>query len=392
MISLELPESVKKRRAQAHKMAKDVFRPISRYYDENEHEYPKELDQFNPRIPEEERSIPLYEAQVPVEPEYGNLAAAVATEEFCWGDLGLYTAMPMGGLGNSAIWAIGTKEQIEKFGPMWCAMALTEPETGSDAASVSTTAELDGDEYILNGEKIFVTDGDRCQAVVVWTTLDKEIGRPAMKSFIVEKGTPGFKLEKMEHKLGIRASDTTTFVLKDCRVPKENLLGSPEIQTKKGFGGVHATFDAVRPQIAAQAVGISRACLEVLKEEVEKSGGKLDYKKHPNKVSAVEKEYYKMEATMNAMRLLVWRACWMIDKGMRNSVESSMSKGKCGRDGTLITHKVCELLGSIGFSQKHLVEKWMRDVKITNIYDGTQQIQSLIVARQILGLKRDQLK
>ena len=392
MINLELPEILEQYKEYTHNMANDILRPISRKYDEEEHTYAKELDMFNFRLKPEERPGEPPKSPVEIPPEIGHMASVVSTEEWCWADLGLTTSMPTGGLGNSAIMAIGTPEQKAKFGPLWCAMALTEPESGSDAASISTQVREDGDEYVLNGEKIFVTDGDRCQAIVVWATFDKKIGRPAMKSFIVEKGAPGLKLEKLEHKLGIRASDTATFVLKDCRIPKENILGSPEITTKKGFGGVHATFDAVRPKIAIQAVGIARACLEVLKEEMEKNGFKLDYSKHPNKLSAMEKDYYEMEAELDAMRLHSWRACWMLDKGIRNSIESSMSKGKCGKDGTIITHRVCELVGAMGFSRKHLLEKWMRDVKITNIYDGTQQIQSLIVARQILGLKRDQLK
>ena len=139
-------------------------------------------------------------------------------------------------------------------------MAITEPEAGSDSAAIRTTAELDGDEYVLNGEKIFVTSGDRADLIVVWATLDRSMGRAAIKSFIVERDNPGLKLDRLEHKLGIRASDTANFTLQDCRVPKEALLGSSEVEDKQGFGGAMQTFDNTRPLVAAMAVGVDPGC------------------------------------------------------------------------------------------------------------------------------------
>ncbi|HEX2707290.1 MAG TPA: acyl-CoA dehydrogenase family protein [Solirubrobacterales bacterium] len=150
-----------------------------------------------------------------------NLSTVLGIIEFCWGDVGLLLSMPRQGLGNSAIASVATEEQLERYGGKWAAMAITEPEAGSDSASIRTTAELDGDEYVLNGEKIFVTSGDRADLIVVWATLDRSKGRAAIKSFIVERDNPGLKLDRLEHKLGIRASDTANFTLQDCRVPKE---------------------------------------------------------------------------------------------------------------------------------------------------------------------------
>ncbi len=150
----------------------------------------------------------------------------------CWGDVALLLSLPRQGLGNSAIASVASPEQQERFAGVWASMAITEPGTGSDSASISTTAVLDGDEYVLNGEKIFVTSGDRCDAVVVWATLDKSQGRAAIKSFVVPKGTPGMTVERLEHKLGIKASDTATIRFEDCRVPAENLLGSPEVDAQ----------------------------------------------------------------------------------------------------------------------------------------------------------------
>ena len=158
----------------------------------------------------------------------------------CWGDVGLLLSMPRQGLGNAAIGSVATDEQLERFSGMWAAMAITEPAFGSDSAAVSTTARLDGDHYVLNGEKIFVTSGERADAVVVWATLDKSKGRAAIKSFVVEKGTPGFEVVRVEHKLGIRASDTAVLRFENCRVPKENLLGHAGNRHSQGLRGRHA--------------------------------------------------------------------------------------------------------------------------------------------------------
>ena len=196
----------------------------------------------------------------------------------------------------------------------------------------------------------------------------------------------------MEHKLGIRASDTGTFVLKDCRVPKENLLGSAEIKKDKGFAGVMQTFDNTRPTVAAMTQGVARAALEFTREQIEAQGVTIDYDRNPNNLSAVEKDFYHMEATLEAMRLLIWQAASMADAGIRNSLQASMCKAKAGKAGTEITQKCCDLLGPLGFTQKNLAEKWMRDVKITDIFEGTGQIQHLIVARQILKLTSKELK
>ena len=177
--------------------------------------------------------------------------------EMCWGDVGLLLTMPRQGLGNSAIAAVADEEQKARFKGKWAAMAITEPEAGSDSAAIRTTAVLDGDEYVLNGEKIYVTSGERADLVVVWASLDPKLGRAAIKSFVVERSNPGLKLDRLEHKLGIRASDTAAFILDDCRVPKEDLLGSPEIDTEKSFGGAMRTFDNTRPLVAAMACGVA---------------------------------------------------------------------------------------------------------------------------------------
>lgn len=404
MICLELPEQLEQSLKGLQDLSRTVFRPVSRKYDDNEHEYPKELDLFRPPKPKktaedtEKKTPPQKEPKVHKKPEkpprqaHKNLGAVLSVEELSWGDLGLMLSIPGAGLGNSAITAVGTTEQKAKYASKWAAMAITEPGSGSDSASIQTTAVLDGDEWVLNGEKIFVTCADRADIVVVWANINPGSGKAGIKSFIVEKGTPGFKLEHLEHKLGIRASDTGTFVLKDCRIPKENLLGSPEIKEKKGFAGVMQTFDNTRPTVAAMSLGVARAALEFTREKMEEGNITIDYNKSVNRVSSLEKDFYEMESHLEAMKLLIWQAASMADAGIRNSLQASMCKAKAGKAGTWIVQKCCDLLGPLGFSQKYLAEKWMRDVKITDIFEGTGQIQHLIVARQLMKLSSDKLK
>jgi len=399
MINLELTDEIKKVKNDLNNLAKSLLRPIARKYDEAEHAYPEEMDVL--RAPPKQRKPKAAgdkdkkKKSAKKEGLGQNLQTVIAIEELCWGDTGLLLSWPGQGLGNAAIDAVATEEQLERFGDKWAAMAITEPEAGSDTASINTTAELDGEEWVLNGEKIFVTAAERSEAVVVWATIDKAAGRGGIKSFVVEKGSPGFKLDHLEKKLGIRASDTGAFVLNNCRIPKENILGSSEVKQKKstaGFKGVMKTFDNTRPHVAAQGLGIARAALELTKEKLEEAGDNLDYRKSPNNIKSREKEYYLMEANLEAARLLTWRAAWMADNKARNSMEASMSKAKTGRAATMITQKCCELLGPVGFSCHDLAEKWMRDAKIIDIYEGTGQIQHLIVARQFLGLSSKELK
>jgi acyl-CoA dehydrogenase len=293
-------------------------------------------------------------------------------------------------LGNAAIAAVANEEQSKRFAGTWAAMAITEPDTGSDSAAIRTTAVKDGDEYVLNGEKIFVTAGERADAVVVWATLDRSLGRAAIKSFVVEKGTPGFELVRLEHKLGIRASDTAHFRLDNVRVPAENLLGDPEVA--KGFAGVMQTFDNTRPLVAAMAVGVARAALEETGRLLAEAGVTIDYDRPANSQSAAAATYLALEADYEAAYLLTLEAAWLADNGQPNSLQASMAKAKAGRSATDIALRCVELAGSIGYSENSLLEKWARDAKILDIFEGTQQIQLLIVARRLLGKTSAQLK
>ncbi|NLG55334.1 MAG: acyl-CoA dehydrogenase, partial [Rhodococcus sp.] len=267
-----------------------------------------------------------------------------------------------------------------------------EPGTGSDSGAIRTTAVKDGDEYVLNGEKIFVTAGERSTHVVVWATVDKSLGRAAIKSFVVPRDAPGLTVARLEHKLGIKASDTAVLLLENCRIPKDNILGSAEVDVKKGFGGVMQTFDNTRPLVAAMAVGCSRAALEELRQILSDAGVEIDYDVPANSQHAAAAEFIRLEADWEAAYLLSLRAAWMADNKKPNSLEASMSKAKAGRTGTDVTLKAVELAGTIGYSQHTLLEKWSRDSKILDIFEGTQQIQQLIVARRLLGKSSAELK
>lgn len=320
------------------------------------------------------------------------MTTVLGLAELCRGDVGLSLTLPRQGLGNAAIAAVANDEQLQRFGNCWAAMAITEPGCGSDSAAVRTTAIRDGDDYIINGEKIFVTSGERADAVVVWASVDKSLGKAAIKSFVVEKGTPGMEVTRLEKKLGIKASDTAAISFSDCRVPAANLLGSPEVNVDKGFGGVMQTFDNTRPVVAAMAVGVATASLECTRELLAKEGIKADYRKAGRLSSAMANELYRMEAELEAARLLTLKAAWMADNGQPNSMEASVSKAKAGRVANDITLKCVELLGTVGYGEDELLEKWARDSKILDIFEGTQQIQQLIIARRVLGKSSAELK
>lgn len=400
---LETPKKFRSLANQAHQVAENYFRPISRKYDKAEHAYPKELDLLaalldgmNSGSPEAVGATSASKrAGKQVEEGIkngGNLSALLGVMELCWGDVGLLLAMPRQGLGNAAIAAVANEEQLQRFGGTWAAMAITEPGCGSDSAAIRTTATQDGDHYVLNGEKIFVTSGERADAVVVWATLNRNLGRAAIKSFVVEKGKPGMTVTRLEKKLGIKASDTASISFNDCRVPAANLLGNAEVDVQKGFAGVMETFDNTRPLVAGMAVGVAKAALDRTRELLKKAGCKFDYRKPLLTVSHAEATLYRLEAEWEAARLLTLKAAWMADNKLPNSKEASIAKAKAGRVANEITLKCVELAGALGYAEDELLEKWARDSKILDIFEGTQQIQLLIVARRLLGKSSSQLK
>lgn len=419
MINFEIPEKLQNELQLAKMVAEQVMRPKSRYYDEHEHELPVEyVNMMWPVLKEQnKRSMDKLRANGSngdrperSGPSTSLLRLILLIETLSWGDAGQYLSTPDPALGGAAVEAVGTPEQklrfLSKFAegqPKWGAMAMTEPGAGSDTSAIRTTATLDPEtnEWVLNGEKIFCTNGSLALEesdgfVVVWATVDPGSGRAGMKPFVVEAGTPGVTIAKREHKMGIRASDTAAIVFKDARIPYDNILGSPEVQERggstEGFKGAMKTFDASRPAVAASAMGIARAALEFTRERLKEEGVELDYTKPRHEMTAVERDLLEMEARHKSAWLLTLRAVAMMSHGHSNRLEASMCKARAGEVVTWITQKAVELLGPLGYSRELLVEKWMRDAKINDIYEGTKQINTLIVARSILGYTRRELK
>ena len=315
-----------------------------------------------------------------------------------WGDYSvrLRNANRGGGLGNAALSAAGNDEQKAKWGGLLLSMAITEPGCGSDPSRVSTTAVLDEEtnEWVINGEKIFVTTGIRANGVVIWATIDKSAGRAGIKSFLIEKGTPGFEVPHKEKKLGIRADDTAAYVFRDCRIPRENLLGLDESIPKAssgGFRGVMKTFNMTRPGVAAIGIGMAEAALDFTRDCLTEAGFEITYGGGLHSASAVVDKFQRLEAKCEAAMLTILRAAWLSDEGEANNTEASVCKAKTGEAVRQITQGCIEILGPMGISREHLLEKWFRDVRITDIYEGTGEIQRMIIARSLLGYTRKEL-
>ena len=215
-----------------------------------------------------------------------------------------------------------------------------------------------------------------------------------MRPFVVEAGTPGCSVTKLEHKLGIRSSDTASVVLQDCRIPFDSILGSPEVETvtQKGFKKAMATFDATRPLVAASALGVARATVELLKELLDQQGIEIRYGLPRSLLTNLEREVIEMEVMLRSAWLLVLKAVWLADEHKPNTLEASMSKVKAGDVVTKITQRAVELMGPLGYSRDLLLEKWFRDAKINDIFEGTGQINRLIVARRILNYSSKELR
>ncbi len=406
MIDFELSPGIQNMRQMLRALGEGMMRPVSRQFDEEEHTIPWDfINVIWQAMAGGDAGLVTRKAPSDGDgPGERGVQLVNTIEELSWGDAGMYLAMPGPGLGGAAVAAAGTAEQKTRFlsrfkggKPKWAAMAITEPGCGSDSSAIQTTAVRDGDHWVLNGTKIFCTAGHKALLesegfVVVWATLDKSKGRAGIKAFIVEHGTPGITVSKLEHKLGIRASDTAMLILEDCRIPLDNILGSADIpKTSEGFKGVMATFDATRPAVAASAIGIGQAAIDFVREALEQDGIRIRYGVSAGKLTAVERDFMDMENLLQAARLLTWRAAWMMDRGLHNNLEASMAKAKAGLAVTQITQKAVEMLGPLGYSRKLLVEKWMRDAKINDIFEGTQQINMMIVARRILGYSSREL-
>jgi acyl-CoA dehydrogenase len=398
--SLTLSEDQQQIQQWVHEFSKDVVRPAGQEWDEKE--------EFPWPIVQEAAKIGLYGfdffANASMADDTG-LTLPITLEELFWGDAGIALAIFGSGLAAAGIAGNGTPEQVMEWVPQCFgsgpddvklgAYCVSEPDAGSDVSSLRTRAVYDEakDEWVLNGTKAWATNGGIAHVHVVTATVDPELGSRGQASFIVPEGTPGISQGQKYLKHGIRASHTAEVVLDDCRVPGRLLLGGKEkldAKLAKAREGAKtgekqpamATFEATRPAVAAMAVGIARAAYEVALEYAKE---RTAFGKPIIENQAINFMLADMATEIDASRLLVWRAAWLARNGGYTNAEGSMSKLKAGRTATWVTERAIQILGGYGYTREYDVERFHRDAKIMDIFEGTEQIQQGIIGRAISG-------
>lgn len=387
MIDFTLTKGQQAAREYAHKVALEEMRPISLEGDRTEKIPEGFFANMQKRFWGGAAAQGRQQAQEDEERQ-GNVYSVLSQEEMAWGDAALSTAIPGPGLAGPPILSQGTPEQQARFlaqyldGKLrWGALALTEPGIGSDVAGMSTTAVLDGEEWVLNGHKHYITNGARADLVVTFATIDKSLGREGIRPFVVPKGTPGLIVGRIEEKMGLRASQTAELIYENCRIPKENLLSGRDSGKKAGFKAAMGTLDATRPMVGSLAVGIARAAYEATVEWINEE---LPAGFMPRKRREMEEALQELGQELEMARFLVWRAAWMADKRIPNSKEASMSKAYAGALVMKITATAVQFTAPGENSErKQLIAKWFRDAKVFDIFEGTAQIQRLVIARRL---------
>lgn len=370
-----------------HQMARTLFRdfaenevrPLAQEVDEKEM-FPKETV---------EKMQKLGFLGIPMPKEYGGQGCDTLTYVMCieelskvCGTTGVIVSAHTS-LGADPIKKFGTPEQKEKYlrplvsGEKLGAFGLTEPGAGTDASGQQTKAVLDGDEYVLNGTKIFITNGKEADIYIIFAMTDKSKGTKGISAFIVEKGTPGFTFGTKEKKMGIRGSSTYELIFTDCRIPKENLLG----QEGKGFGIAMQTLDGGRIGIAAQALGIAAGALESTIAYVKE---RKQFGRSISKFQNTQFQIADMATKVEAARQLVYRAAMAKDTQQKFSVEAAMAKLYAAEIAMEVTSKAVQLHGGYGYTREYDVERMMRDAKITEIYEGTSEVQRMVIAGNLL--------
>ena len=328
----------------------------------------------------------------PKKPSIRGRMTVAGAEELAWGCAGICLAIGGSGLAASPVARMGNAEQRKVFRDALtgldeqgrikvAAMALSEPATGSDISGLETSARKDGDHWVINGHKQWITNGQSASVYVVWAQTNPDAGRAGVRGFVVPRGTPGLVPGRKEHKLGIRASETAQVHFEDCRVPEALMLGVD--QPAAGLADTKKMLDSTRPVVGAQAVGIARAAFEYLLERVQGGtvqGTPLASHQH------VAFELAEMDMEIQASRLLVHRAAWMADHHQDNVRFASMAKAHAAKTAQAVTTRALVLLGEEALVPGHPVEKWYRDAKIYDIFEGTGQIQRRIIAKSLTGL------
>jgi acyl-CoA dehydrogenase len=361
----------------AHEFAEKEIRPKAAEYDEHQ-THPAdvvakahEIGLMNPHIPEELGGAGL-----------GAIDGALIGEELCWGCSGIATAIVANILGALPMLIAGTDEQQREWlpplleEPILCSFALTEPNAGSDVSGIQTTAVRHGDDYVLNGSKMFITNAGPASWVIVFASTDKPAGHRGLSAFIVPMDTPGVTVEKHLDKMGQRATDTSALAFQDVVVPARNRLG----EEGQGFKIAMQTLDHTRPGTAAGAVGVGRAAFEYA---VEYSRERVQFGQPVAMNQGVNFLVADMAAEIEAARLLVWQAAWLLDQGSRATLQSSYAKRFAADTAMKVTTDAVQIFGGYGYMKEYPVEKLMRDAKLFQIYEGTSQIQRLVIAREI---------
>lgn len=326
----------------------------------------------------------------PDKPSSGARRGVIFAEEASYWDRGSAVALPGPGLGGAPIHHMGTSEQKERFlgpfrqkdRPRWGAFGMTEAGAGSDVAGIRTTAVKDGDHYVLNGSKTFISNSQRAEWVVVFATVDPSKGRDAHRAFVVEKGTPGFAITRVEKKIGLRAYETCSFTLDNCRIPVANLLGGEAFyEGRAGFKGAMKSFDSTRPIVAVMSVGIARAAWEHARDFIRQNY--VTDRPVPRYQRILER-LALMRMKIDHARLLCWRAAWLADHRKPNTLEASIAKAYAPPVALEATRLGLEIMADAGITGDAYLDKLYRDVKVLDIVEGTQQIQRIVIARRIV--------
>jgi acyl-CoA dehydrogenase len=379
VISFELSDEQKAIQKVAREFAEKEIRPVAPQYDEEE-KYPEQFI---------DTAFKAGLTYLYVPEEYGGqgmdfLTACIVGEEIAWGCCGFATILGANNLGTTPLLVAGTEEQKKKYfsdltsRPSLAAMALTEPDAGSDAGGVKTTAVRDGDDYVLNGSKCFISNGGIADLTTVFASTDPSQGVRGLSCFLVPKDNPGISGGKKERKMGVRASTTSEVVLSDCRVPAADLLG----EEGKGFKIAMITLDKARVSVACNSVGIAQAALEAA---VEYARERVQFGKPIAENQAVQFMLADMAMDTEAGRLMYMKAAWMETQGMPFSSQAAYAKTFCSDMAMRVTTDVVQVFGGYGYMRDYPVEKYMRDAKINQIWDGTNQIQRIVMARALLG-------
>lgn len=378
MVDFTLSEEQQMLRELAHEFARDNVRPNGEYWDAN--------SEFPIKAIEEAHELGLMNLHVPE--EYGGMGMGtfdevLVQEEFAWGDPGFATAAYSNGLTAAPIITGGTEEQKAKYlgrlteAPRIASYAVTEPGAGSDVAGIQSTAVKDGDDYILNGAKMFITGAGKADWFFVLAFTDKDAGYKGMSAFIVESGWDGVNLGKKEQNMGQRASDTRAMTFEDVRVPAANLIGGVE---GNGWFNAMTAFDLSRPNIAAHAVGISRAAFEhslQYADERETFGKKL------HQHQSIQFMLADMKTKIEAARALTWKTAWEADNGVRNTESAAHAKRFAADSAMEVTTDAVQVFGGYGYSEEYPVARLMRAAKVMQIYEGSSQVQRMIIGREI---------